>query len=91
MRRPNAIPSVSLNLSLPIDVHTRLSADLYSELEQRVPHGAYSRKFTELIRAHYSSTNLDLAPWAGSFPGSWTVAGSPDAIAILKLLLGKLP
>ena len=91
MRHPNPIPSVQLNLALPLDVHTRLSADLYSELEQRVPHGAYSKKLSELIRAYYSCTNLDLAPWAGSFPGSWTVSGSPEAIAILKLLLERLP
>lgn len=46
-RRPNIDPPVKLTLHLPQSVHTRLSLYLYSELEGRVPYGAFNKFFTE--------------------------------------------
>lgn len=82
-RRANPIPSKLLNLALPLDIHTRLSAQLYSDLEQRVPHAAYSRFLVELLRRHWGETHLDLAPWLGTHPGSMTVTGTPETLAAL--------
>ncbi len=39
-----------LNLAIPEDVRALLDLHLYSELEGRVPHGAYSAFICDLIR-----------------------------------------
>lgn len=88
-RRPSIIPSQLLNLALPLPVHVQLSAHLYSPLEGRVPHGAYSRFLSDLIRDYFSSHTLDLAPYTQATPGSWLVRGSPEAVAALSALLTK--
>lgn len=87
MKRPNVIPSQQLNVALPLPLYTQLSAHLYSELEGRVPHGAYSRFLIELLRGHFSDGRLDLAPWAGVAPGAFIVSGPPEALDALQGLL----
>jgi len=87
-RRPNPIPSVQLNVALPLDVHTRLSAHLYSELEQRVPFGAYQRFLVELIRERFDGRSLDLAPFIAGLPADvFRVSGTAEAIECLRLQL----
>lgn len=85
MSRPkSAIPSVLLNVALPQDVHTQLSLFLYSDLEQRVPFGAYQRFLSSLIRGFFADTSLDLAPWLGVPPGAFVIRGPREAIAALE-------
>lgn len=87
-RRPNPIPSIQLNVALPIDVHTRLSAHLYSELEQRVPHGAYQKFLVELIRERFDGSALDLAPFIDGLPADvFRVSGTVEAIECLRMQL----
>lgn len=51
MPRPRAaIPRRLLNLALPEDLRARLDLHLYSEVEGRVPQGAYQEFFSRLIR-----------------------------------------
>lgn len=87
MRRPNAIPSQQLNVALPLPLYTQLSAILYSELEGRVPYGAYSRFLIDLLRGHLTAERLDLAPFTGAAPGALCVQGSPESITQLRQLL----
>lgn len=47
---PNVIPSVEKNISIPSDLCARIDLILYSDLQGRVPHGAWSRYITGLIR-----------------------------------------
>lgn len=86
-RRPNLIPSVQLNLALPLDTHTKLTAHLYSELEGRVPLGAYQRFLVERIREYFHHEHIDLAPWSDVPPGLFTVSGDPLTITHLKKVL----
>ena len=86
-RPPNLIPSQPLNVALPLPLYTQLSAHLYSELEGRIPHGAFSRFMVDLLRGYFSQHSLDLAPFAGSIPGAFIIHGSPEAVAVLKPLL----
>ena len=86
-RRPNVVPPQLLNLSLPLDVHSKLTLHLYSELEQRVPHGAYSRFIQERIREYFEHKQLDLASWANTDQGIFIVTAPSETIATLKLLL----
>lgn len=51
MGRPaKAIPSIEKKISIPEDLCSRLDIMFFSELENRVPHGAWSRYITKLIR-----------------------------------------
>lgn len=86
-KRPNTIPSVQLNVALPLDVHTRLSAHLFSELEGRVPHGAYSRFLIELLRQRFAAEHLDLAAYSNAPAGAFVVSGTPEAVKRLKEML----
>jgi len=87
MKRPNVIPSQQLNVALPLPLYTKLSAHLYSELEGRVPYGAFSRLMVELLRGYFSAETLDLAPWTGAAAGAFLVEGPPEAIAALRRVL----
>lgn len=51
MARPKkAVRSIEKNISIPEDLVFQVDLALYSELESRVPHGAWSRYITALIR-----------------------------------------
>ena len=88
-RRKNLIPSIYLNLALPLDVHTRLSAHLFSPLEGRVPLGRYAAFITERVREAFEAAEVDLAPWLGSPSGAFLVRGTPEAIEHLTNLLSE--
>jgi hypothetical protein len=86
-RHANIIPSKQLNLALPLPIFTRLNIQLYSELEGRVPHGAFSRFMIDLLQQRFSQHQIDLAPFAGTPAGACLVTGSPETIAVLRKLL----
>jgi hypothetical protein len=91
-RRPNLIPSIQLNVALPEDVHTQLTLHLFSELEGRVPLGAYQRFITERIREYFQHRRLDLAPFANCDPGLFEVSAAPASLSALeRLLKGEFP
>ena len=51
MPKPKAIdPGISKNISIPESVVAQVDALLFSNTEARVPHGAYSRLITMLLR-----------------------------------------
>lgn len=51
MPKPKSIdPGVSKNVSIPESVVSRVDSVLFSYTEARVPHGAYSRLITMLLR-----------------------------------------
>lgn len=88
-RRPNLIPTQQLNVALPLPVYTKITAYLYSELEQRVPLGAYQRLIVQLINEHFDFKLLDLAPYVGGSEGEHVVSGPPETIAALKARLER--
>ena len=85
----NLIPSQQLNLALPLPLYLKVTEHLYSELEGRVPHGAFTRFFSELLRSHFEDEQLDLAPWLGQdIPGNtYLVRGNPVTVAALRKTL----
>lgn len=90
-KRPALIPSQQLNVALPLPLYTQLTGHLYSALEGRVPHGAYSRFMIEVLREYFASRQLDLAPFAATDPGAFLVRGSPETLEILeRTLKGEL-
>lgn len=53
MPRPRkTIPSRKIHLALPAPLLAEIDLLLFSPLEGRVPHGAYSELMAELLQAH---------------------------------------
>lgn len=52
-RPPRLMRPVRKNIALPEDIAARVELELYSDIEGRVPHGAWSKFLTELVREHY--------------------------------------
>lgn len=86
----NLIPTRRLNLHLREDLFTKIELLLFSELEQRVPEGAYRQWFELRIQEYLNSKHLDLAPWADSPPGAFIVSGTPEAMRALEKTLTEL-
>lgn len=88
MARPrNLVPSVELRVSIPEDWRKKLDTHLWSEVEDRVPMGAYKDFVTARIREFLVWRGLDLAPYAGSPAGALVVRGEAEAIRILEDML----
>lgn len=51
-RPPKLDRPVEKSISLPASIHTRMELELFSELEGRVPHGAWSKLVTTLLREY---------------------------------------
>ena len=54
-RNPNIIRPIKTTINLPEDIRTKLDVLLFSPVEGRVPHGAYSKFFVERINEYFLS------------------------------------
>lgn len=88
-RRPNIEPSVATNLHLPEAVRTRLDLILFSELEGRIPKGAYGRFFLERLQEFFTTKSADLSALLGLPLGSCIVKARPEALLLLSSHLSK--
>lgn len=92
MPKPLAILRPSrLETSLPEDLRARLDLHLFSEVEGRVPQGAYQRLIVSLLRDYLEvkRQTLDLSELSGVVPGGYEIQGTPQSIAQLKALFNK--
>ena len=90
-RPPSPNPAIPLEVSLDPGLRARLDLLLYSEVEQRVPRGAYKRFFESLLVAALDWTQFDLSPYAGTLPGELTLRARPEVVAKLRSLLERNP
>ena len=94
MARPkNLVPSESLHLRIAGPLAQGLEKLLWSDVEGRVPVGAYQKFFTEISLAYLQGRSLDISHWAPAammVPPGTTVRGSPQAIETLETLLKEL-
>lgn len=88
-RKPNMEPSHSLHLALPQSLKVPLDLHLFSEVEGRVPKGAYMAFFSQRIVEFFASRALDLAPFVGSLPGEHVVRGKTETLAALQATLER--
>lgn len=51
-RSPNILRPSKLTMNLPEDIRARLDLHLFSSVEGRVPHGAYARLISSLLREY---------------------------------------
>lgn len=82
-RKPKTDRGIPTNLHLPESVRTKIDLLLFSELERRVPVGAYQRFFLRLLDAFFETTELDLSPYVGSLPGTHIIRGRPHVLQAL--------
>jgi hypothetical protein len=71
---------IKLTTTIRESLRVRLDLYLYSEVESRVPKGAYQQFLEGLIREFFDSRSMDLAPFG--LEGS--VKGSERTISLLK-------
>ena len=74
-----------LHVMLPPDLKARLDIILYSDLEGRVPKGAYKEFLTNRLVEYFHWQRLDLSPYG--FPKGYYIVGQPE---ILEALIPKL-
>ena len=80
MPRPrNVIPTAALCLMLPEDLRGWLDLHLFSDVEGRVPQGAYQSFFVRKIREEMEHRRLDT--------GVGIVQGPKEAITLLSKLI----
>ena len=80
--RASLDPSVRLTTSLPESVRARLDLHLHSEVEGRVPRGAYQDFLVERIYEHFEWKILDLSSYG--LPEGYFVRGPEAMINALK-------
>ncbi len=83
-RRPLIERTIATNLHLPETLRVRLDLELHSEVEGRVPHGAYQRFFSERLVEYFNTKRLDLAPYFATEPGAAVVRGTPEVLERVK-------
>lgn len=91
MPRPaNILRPVKLTTTFPEDIRARLDLYLYSDLERRVPQGAYQRFLTDRTREFFTQSSLDLGLISTeAVPGRHIVRGSAETITLLSKLLSE--
>lgn len=78
--RPSLHPSRPLDTHLDASLMAQLDRVLWSDVEGRVPKGAYQRFFNERLREFFGEKRLDLGPYFGALPGDLTLRGKDEAI-----------
>lgn len=81
-RRPELDRPTLLNLSLPESVRAKLDLLLFSELEGRVPKGAYQDFFIARIQEFFGWKKISLTPYG--FPEGYFVAGPKEMLEELE-------
>jgi hypothetical protein len=74
---------VALRTTFPADIRARLDLYLFSELEGKVPKGAYQAFLVERMREFFEHTSLDISPWLEPLGSPLYVRGSPNSIDAL--------
>lgn len=90
-RKPSINPTISKDIHFDARLITQLDLLLYSEVEERVPRGAYQRFFNSLLVNYFETKSLDLGPYVGSLPGEAVIRGRPETIDRLVGVLESPP
>ena len=84
-RKPLIDRPQALNLRLSSSAYIKLAAFLYSDVEARIPKGAWARFFTERVEEFFGERRLDLHPYG--MPAGFFVRGPKAMIEQLELKL----
>jgi ferredoxin-NADP reductase len=84
-RRHNIVRPIPLNTAIPEDIRAWLDLHLFSELEGRVPKGAYQAFILRKIKEEREWRRLDLE--ALGLPAGFFVCGPPGMLDALRISL----
>jgi len=59
---------------------TKLDLHLWSAAEQRIPHAARQRFFTQRLKEYFNQRALDLAPYLSDLPPGSFIYGPPAVV-----------
>ena len=88
-RMKSANPSKRVEIWLPGDLYSRVSSELWSDLEGKIPFGAWTRWLQTLADLHYNSVQIDASLYAPELPIGSLLSGDPATISALKRLLER--
>lgn len=87
-RKPAVTPNKHLHTTIPADLAARLDLLLWSELENRVPQGAYQDFICNAIRDFFNKRTVDVSPYLpDTSPGQHFITATSDT---LRLVLNQL-
>jgi len=87
-RRAAVTPNRHLHTTIPADLFIKLEQYLFSDVEGRVPQGAYQSFVSKQIWEFFNHRELDLSPYInGAMPGEFVIRGNAEALAALTILL----
>jgi hypothetical protein len=81
-RPPSIIPSSRINLAIPEDLRMKLDILLFSEVEGRVPKGAYQEFFSTRIREFFGWRRLSLEPFG--YPQGFFITGPKEMLEYIE-------
>lgn len=81
-RKPDIDRPTVLHLMMPESLRAKIDLWLFSQVEGRVPRGAYQAFILPLIRDFFSWRRLDLNPFG--FPPGYFVSGPAEMIQALE-------
>jgi hypothetical protein len=87
-RKAAITPNKHLHTTIPADLAARLDLYLWSEVEGRVPQGAYQQFICVAIQKFFSERSIDIGPMIG-LETPVILTGTPEALATLTTLLEK--
>ena len=92
MGRPKLVePTERVHFHMPQGLYARIALSLHSEVEGRVPYGAWGNLINPLLKEHLEHGALDLAPYLGKPAGAFIVKGHPTVLASLEQKLKGQP
>ena len=92
MGRPKLVePTERVHFHMPQGLYARIALSLHSEVEGRVPYGAWGNLVNPLLKDHLEHSTLDLAPYLGKPTGAFLVKGHPTVLASLEQKLKGQP
>lgn len=65
-RPPHVLRPVKLTTNLPEDLRAKMDIHLFSTVENRVPHGAYSKFLAELVKQFFDGKTPDTVAFTPS-------------------------
>jgi len=90
--RPKLVePTERVHFHMPQGLYARIALSLHSEVEGRVPYGAWGNLINPLLKEHLEHSTLDLAPYLGKPAGAFLVKGHPTVLASLEQKLKGQP
>ena len=89
-RKPAVIRPVLLHTTIPEDIRAKLDLFLWSDVEGRVPKGAYQRFIVERIQEFFAWKRESLEPVG--FPQGFFIAGPKEMVEdVVTILKGEQP